>query len=368
MRTRIGGRVVTRTFNRRKDADAFAATVEADKLRGVVIDPRRAQVTVGDFGKHWLAQRPDLAERTADLYEWLFDSYIVPRFGTTNPRRPLSIGCTHVVREDRQGSSNDGSKGIPAAVLDDADSRHRRSHRPESLSGEGSRRREGPERPVATVAEIGALAVAMPRRLMLLVLLACWCQLRRGELLGLRRRDIDLMHLTVNVVQTRTFLMGGAVITKAPKTDAGKRTLSIPPNVTDALKVHLDTFVAPEPDALVFVGEKGGPITTAVLDKAWKHARLAVGRPDLRLHDLRHTGLTLAGAAGATPAELMHRAGHKSTRQHFDTNTPPPTVTEFLPMRSLLWQLRRPCRRFVQRDGRAMDESDVDDSGIQNDA
>ena len=39
---------------------------------------------------------------------------------------------------------------------------------------------------------------------------------------------------------------------------------------------------------------------------------MAVGRLDLRLHDMRHTELTLAAATGATTAELMHRAGHAS--------------------------------------------------------
>ena len=38
-----------------------------------------------------------------------------------------------------------------------------------------------------------------------------------------------------------------------------------------------------------------------------------MGRTDLRLHDLRHMGLTLAAATGATTVELMHRAGHSSS-------------------------------------------------------
>lgn len=48
------------------------------------------------------------------------------------------------------------------------------------------------------------------------------------------------------------------------------------------------------------------------LDRAWVTARKSVGRTDLHLHDLRHVGLTLAAATGATTAELMHRAGHAS--------------------------------------------------------
>ncbi len=44
----------------------------------------------------------------------------------------------------------------------------------------------------------------------------------------------------------------------------------------------------------------------------WERARRAVGRPDLRLHDVRHSGLTWAAASGASVAELMHRGGHAS--------------------------------------------------------
>jgi integrase len=39
-------------------------------------------------------------------------------------------------------------------------------------------------------------------------------------------------------------------------------------------------------------------------------ARKAIGRPEVTLHDLRHSGLSWAGQAGATGAELMYRGGH----------------------------------------------------------
>ncbi len=46
--------------------------------------------------------------------------------------------------------------------------------------------------------------------------------------------------------------------------------------------------------------------------RAWNKARATINREDLHFHDLRHTGLTLAAATGATTAELMRRAGHAS--------------------------------------------------------
>jgi integrase len=168
------------------------------------------------------------------------------------------------------------------------------------------------ERPIATVEEVEALAMAMPDRLRLTVMLGTWCQLRRGELLGLRRRDIDLMHGTVRVEQSRSYTRDGTSFVKAPKTTAGRRTLAIPGNVTDLMTRHLDRYVESGPDALVFTMASGAPLTPVTLQRAWAKARKAVARPELHFHDLRHTGLTLAAATGATTAELMHRAGHAS--------------------------------------------------------
>jgi integrase len=75
---------------------------------------------------------------------------------------------------------------------------------------------------------------------------------------------------------------------------------------------HLAERVAPEPTAWLFPGAGSQPVAPRTLDRAWTRARETVGRSDLRLHDLRHSGLTWAAATGATTAELMSRAGHAS--------------------------------------------------------
>jgi len=217
VRTRIGGRVVTRTFNRRKDATAYAATVEADKLRGVVVDPRRAQVTFGEYGTWWLAQRPDLAVRTAELYQWLFERYIGPRFADTTlaDLSPSAVRSWHA--KIAKSTPTTAAKAyrllssmMRTAVADEVIPRN-------PCQVKGAAVEKAPERPVASVAEVAALADAMPEHMRLLVLLACWCQLRRGELLGLRRRDIDLMRSTLTIAQSRTFSMTGQALTKSPK-------------------------------------------------------------------------------------------------------------------------------------------------------
>jgi integrase len=120
------------------------------------------------------------------------------------------------------------------------------------------------------------------------------------------------MHATVQVEQSRTFTMEGQSLTKEPKTAAGRRSLAVPKYLMVVVAEHLDQFTDVSPDALVFTGQTGIPLTRNVLQSAWDRARRTNGRPDLHLHDLRHTGLTLAAATGATTAELMHRAGHSS--------------------------------------------------------
>jgi integrase len=117
---------------------------------------------------------------------------------------------------------------------------------------------------------------------------------------------VDLLRATLTVSVTRTTKMDGTTVEKAPKTDAGRRTIAIPTNVVPALTDHLQRHVGSEPDALLL------DCTDRALGIAWDKARQAVGRPDLRLHDLRHTGLTWSAATGASVAELMRRAGHKS--------------------------------------------------------
>lgn len=73
---------------------------------------------------------------------------------------------------------------------------------------------------------------------------------------------------------------------------------------------HLDEHTQPGKESLLFPARHGEHMATATLYKVWYPAREAAGRPDLRWHDLRHTGAVLAAQTGATLAELMGRLGH----------------------------------------------------------
>jgi integrase len=97
-----------------------------------------------------------------------------------------------------------------------------------------------------------------------------------------------------------------------PKSDAGSRDVAIPPHLVPMLKAHLETHVGPKSDALLFPAKHGGHLAPATLYRRFYTARDAAKRPDLRFHDLRHSGAVLAARTGATLAELMGRLGHST--------------------------------------------------------
>ena len=307
-----GRRHSSGTFSAKGDALAFLATIETDLRRGAWIDPRAGRLTVCAYANGWLDHRPDLAIRTRELYEQLLNNHVFPSMGNTTLAglTPSTIRGWHAELASRHPSTASKAYRLLSTIMRTAVADGLIVTSPCKVNG-ASVEHAG-ERPTATVAEVRELTNAMPDRFQLVVLLATWCQLRRGEILGLRRRDIDILHSLVRIEQSRTLTRNGQSLIKSPKTAAGRRILSVPSNVTEVIADHLERFTSTDPDALVFTGVGGGPLAVGVLQKSWATARLTIGRSDLHLHDLRHTGLTLAAATGATTAELMHRAGHSS--------------------------------------------------------
>jgi integrase len=77
------------------------------------------------------------------------------------------------------------------------------------------------------------------------VTLACVCQLRRGEVLGLERRDVNPLHKTIRVERTANQIRGELQL-GPPKTEAGRRTVVIPSHVLPELEAHLAAHVGTE--------------------------------------------------------------------------------------------------------------------------
>lgn len=302
------------TFGRKADADRWLSTVQADMLRGQWVEPRAGRVVLSEYGADWLAHRPGLRIRTRELYSSLLRLHILPGLGAVELARitPMAVRRWHADLSNAGVGSVTVAKSyrllrtiLGTAVADEVIVRN-----PCTVAGAGVER--SPERPVATVAQVFELAAAVEPRHRALVLTAALSGCRWGELAGLTRRHLDLLHGTLTVAET--LVEGGSGLSIGPpKTDAGLRTVALPPPLIPILEEHLAQFSAPGRDGLVFCGPKGGMMRRGNFSPKWTRAVRATGIEELHFHDLRHTANTLAAATGASTAELLHRMGHASS-------------------------------------------------------
>lgn len=173
------------------------------------------------------------------------------------------------------------------------------------------------ERPVLTIPQVYQLADSVAPRYRALVLALTFASLRWGEAIALRRCDLDVLAGTITIRQQYIELSSAHKL-GPPKSRAGARTLAVPSPVMRALNEHVQSYVPDGEQALIFTGPLGGVLRRGNFrrDSGWKAAAAAIGIQDLHVHDLRHTGNTLAAQGGTSLADLKARMGHESARAH----------------------------------------------------
>jgi integrase len=274
-------------------------------------------VLVDDYATMWIAQRPGLRPRTVDLYTWLLKRHISPKLGKVQ----LGKLDTPMIREWRSRLLEEGvSQGMAAkayrllrAVLNTAVNEDGLlSINPCRIKGAGLEKTA--ERPFLTIDQVMRLAAQVPDRWRAFILLKTFASLRWGEITALTRADVDLATCEVRVRRQFLERSTGVVEVGPPKSRAGSRTVSFPELILPAIEEHLEKFSGSGRGGLVFCALKGQPLRRSVFNKSvkWHELVAEIGVPNLHLHDLRHTGNTLAASSGASLKDLMTRMGHDS--------------------------------------------------------
>ncbi len=153
-----------------------------------------------------------------------------------------------------------------------------------------------------------------------LLQLALSTGMRRGELLALKWRDVDLDGGRLSVVASLNWAHRAPVTTE-PKTKRSRRQIALAPQVVTSLREHrhrqrlLRVAAGPawqeEFDA-VFSDALGFPLHPAALLNRFKRLLTQAGVPPIRFHDLRHTCATLLLAQGVNPKIVSEMLGHSS--------------------------------------------------------
>ena len=301
------------TFDTKLDAESWLGRQARDVDRGIwrPAEPKEKVGTLSDYAETWLAGR-DLTPRTRLLYRGILNSTIIPPLGPVLLDRlsPTTVRTWYDALDKDKATARAHAYSLLRAILSTAVSDDVIPANPCRVRGGGSAKKKHQTR-TATLAELDVIVRTVPPRYKAMVLLAAWCGLRFGELTELRRKDVDLADARVHV--TRGVTRGGREVWIGdPKSEAGKRSVTMPRNVVEAVREHLSEHTEPGCEALLFPGRNGQHMTPSTLQKVWERARAEAGREDLHFHDLRHTGATFAAATGATLADLMARMGHST--------------------------------------------------------
>lgn len=126
--------------------------------------------------------------------------------------------------------------------------------------------------------------------------------LRCGELLALTNADIDLTNAVLSVSKTYR-RDGGKDIITSPKTANSVRTVTLPPFVVDSLREYLKTIYNLTDDTRIF------PFTYRRLDTSMKNACVKSGVKKIRLHDVRHSHVSLLIEMGFSSFLIAERIG-----------------------------------------------------------
>ena len=146
------------------------------------------------------------------------------------------------------------------------------------------------------------------------ILLSLYTMMRAGEILALKKTDIDLKNKIIKVRRTMTRgINGKGKIGNRTKTYTSSRDVTISPDVEILINMALDEYIE-NPEQLLFCNKNGKPYSTQALNSCFKRFcrkhNIDKGY-NVNFHQLRHTGITRLIEVG-TPVEIVQKkAGHK---------------------------------------------------------
>jgi integrase len=334
------GRQVQETLGR--TSDGWSRRKAEAELRARLTDVRRTglrklePVTFKSFAQEWVATYPaakGLKRSTREGYKAIVDLHLEPAFGQLRLEE-IDVGRIDAYMATKRKGSKDKPALAPRTVNRHLNLLHqlleaavRRGLVRSNPVSAADRPREPRRRwTILSPAEVVRVERAFGdlvdeaeekpelvwREQARVVFLASMATgLRRGELLGLRWRNVLLADPDGPTLRVAETWVRGQEDT--PKSEAGERTIALGKRLADELFAHRGRSSFAGDDERVFCH----PETGGVLDykRYAKTLRLAlakaeVDRPMRPFHDGRHTSITNAAAAGTSPAALMARAGH----------------------------------------------------------
>lgn len=310
-----------RGFKTKRDADAFAATVEVSKLRGEYISPTLGKVTIGSLGPAWLErQQGHMKPSGFRTYESAYRNHVVPRWSATtlnNVKFSEVQAWVSALSLKLSPSMLANVYSVLARILDDA-------VRDRLIPANPAR---GVKLPKRTKRKNVYLSADQLRHLAnesgrygSLILLLGTVGLRWGEAAALRVSDVDFLRRRI-VLHENAVTVGATTYVGSLKTGKS-RNVALAGFVSDALA---QSCQGKGREDLIWPSATGDYLGPPAGNRSWLSG--AVERcqaadpnfPRITAHALRHTAASLAISAGANVLVVQRMLGHASAAMTLDT-------------------------------------------------
>jgi integrase len=294
-----------------------------------------SKITLAAFFRRWIETRLALSKitrSTAENYRQMFDVYVAPKLGGKKLQAISGPDVQQIYVAMASGTGQNRAKKLSENTL-------RHMHRIMAALFHAARRSRLIKVNVMEEVEPPNIVRSKPKAITgddavrlvetlagdwkePIVILALSAGLRRGEVLGLRWKDVDLNSGKLSVNGQLVEYQDHSVQWKAPKTAAGTRTISLPSAAVDLLhrirrqaaetRLRLGVGGGGLDDAYVFTADGETPHKPSRLSRSFSAHCDAHGLPEFTFHGTRHTHLTellrRVGKAGAKA--VSERAGH----------------------------------------------------------
>lgn len=339
------GSIKYRQFTGKKQSDVKAKMdqVKSDIMTGVYTEPNK--ITVGEWLDTWLTvtMKTALKNTTYLSYETMIKKHIKPVIGGYKLTQLQAANVQRFYNDKLEGGRADGKKGGLSpktiryinTILHSALEQAIKERVIQTNVTKAVKLPKNPKKEMKTL-DMNEIQKFLDRaklsRYYAAYFLEIYTGLRRGELLGLRWKDVDMKNKRIKVIQ-QLIKVGTKHEIRELKTESSQnRVISIPDEVISVLKEHKskqeielkaldrnDIQIAEHfKNGLIFITEDAKIVQPRCFDRYFKSILKTAKVKEIRFHDMRHTFALISLQAGADIKTLQSDLGHESIETTLD--------------------------------------------------
>lgn len=314
-------------FRTKKEAEKAMAKKLHEINEGLYVEP--SSQTFQEFLEKWLENKKDnLKPSTFDTYRRMVQVHIIPSLGKhkLDKLNPIHINDFYKhLREDKRLA--------PASIYKCHNVIRNALNQAVKYGFIARNAAEAVDTPKVGKKEMKFwnerqvmefLEIAKDDRLYIVFFLAVTTGMRRGEILGLRWKDIDFKKGVLSINQT---LSNDGKQFISAKTNSSQRSIALPDQTIQELKKQKKKIAKDKlflgnsynDHDLVVATSLGNSVHPRNVNRTWDRLLKKTNLPRIRFHDLRHTHATLMLKQGVHPKIVSERLGHSNVKITLDT-------------------------------------------------